>query len=164
MLSHCHYVATPVRLFVFNRLTSSLAQPSKRRQCNIKQEFSELEYPEISSNMIALGKNKKKTRSVQTNSSNSEHSYALKSVSSDIWGVFWNTLLLKKVIVSLDFWKMAWISSDKEEIINLLSQNLKLLIHFLKIMPLCIWCRKSLKNLWRELMSQRRSSRNNKKP
>lgn len=60
-------------------------------------------------------RNKKKKMSVpQTDSSDSEHSLELKSVFSDIHSVFRNTWLQKGVIVSLDYLKMAEISSDEE--------------------------------------------------
>lgn len=55
---------------------------------NDKQEFSEFEYPELSSNMTNLGKNKKKTKKVRWSYFlNSEHSSSLESVFRGIHGV-----------------------------------------------------------------------------
>lgn len=48
--------------FVFSRLTSSPAQTSRCKKHNEKQEFSELEYLEVSSDMITLRKKKMKIK------------------------------------------------------------------------------------------------------
>lgn len=83
VFSHCHCI-TYTRPSVFNRLKLSLTQSSTRRQRDVKQEFSEPEYPDISFNIVAPEENSRKENHTQnSNSSDSEYSTSLKN-SSDL--------------------------------------------------------------------------------
>lgn len=63
-------------------------------------------------------KEKKNKESSSVGSLNLEHSSGLKSVFSDIHGISRNTLIQMSVVVLMDYYKLARISSDKEEETN----------------------------------------------
>lgn len=118
-IDQCGIISLPLynsRETVYFQQTYIVSSPiSKPKTMQYKTRFFRTRIRWMSSNMINLGKKKKRKRIHWSYSSNSKHSSYLKGVFEEPQGIFRNTRLQKRVTIPLDYRKMAGIFSDEEE-------------------------------------------------